>query len=446
MASVRVCWEDHHGISHNSPARMEDTSPSGACLRLKTSISVGSKVRISWFREKFSGVTRYCRSNGADYVLGIQRDMPMTHIHQTSFQSTPFRPTLLHAAPIRDSATTSSHPFPALNNANEPAQPPIAHNQFAKTSPALRTVPIAHIAPSPAAAAPEIPAPATPGPADPAPIPQDQEPDTLRGAEPPTQQPSPRKETTRMPSKWLAHAPWRQKQDAPNGNSTHMPVPVPDVPVELPPTEDAVVKSSWDALAGAPGDLLTMDDVYRAAGILNPRMGYTVLKVADMLVSDHIRGLSDNMKRASVLMALDAAGVLIEDVMCDAALRQDAVESYESSQRKHFEEFWARKDEENSLIRAELERATAQYLHRIKRNLDEIAHEKAAFAAWQSMKQREVQRISEAMAVCAKPASLDAPAPPAPLEPPFTSGPPSTSPPSPPHIPHRGQPAAHKPS
>jgi hypothetical protein len=267
-----------------------------------------------------------------------------------------------------------------------------------------------------------------------------------------------------MPSKWLAHAPWRQKQDAPNGNSIHTPVPVLDVPVELPPAIDivtttapaassaafpvaaAAADSSWNALAGAPGDLLSMEDVYRAAGILNPRMGYTVLKVADMLVSDHIRGLSDNMKRASVLMALDAAGILIEDVMCDAAQRQDAVNSYEASQRKHFEEFWARKDEENFLIRAELERATAEYLHRINRNLDEIAREKAAFAVWQSMKQREVQRISEALAVCARPASLDAPAPPTPLDPPFTSGPPPVSPPSPPHIPHRGQAAAHKPS
>jgi hypothetical protein len=56
-----------------------------------------------------------------------------------------------------------------------------------------------------------------------------------------------------------------------------------------------------------------VEDIYSAAGITNPRGGYSVNKVVDMLHSEHIRGLStEMMKRAAVLMALDAAGVTIE--------------------------------------------------------------------------------------------------------------------------------------
>jgi hypothetical protein len=146
-----------------------------------------------------------------------------------------------------------------------------------------------------------------------------------------------------------------------------------------------------------------MDDIYRAEGILAPRMGYSIRKVTDMLASDHLHGVSDEMKRASVLMALDAAGISVDEVLRDAAMRQSAINSYESDQWEHFEEYWAAKAAENSHIQSELERITAQYQERIKRNLDEIAREKVIFATWQTMKQQEAQRIGDAAGICSKP-------------------------------------------
>ena len=61
---------------------------------------------------------------------------------------------------------------------------------------------------------------------------------------------------------------------------------------------------------GAPprGDLLLLEDIYRTAGIMEPRMGYSITKVVEKLSNDHLRGLGDEVKRASVLMALNAAG------------------------------------------------------------------------------------------------------------------------------------------
>ena len=90
-------------------------------------------------------------------------------------------------------------------------------------------------------------------------------------------------------------------------------------------------------------------------------MGYSIRKVADMLASDHLHGVSDEMKRASVLMALDAAGISVDEVLRDAAMRQSAINCYESDQWEHFEEYWAAKAAENSHTQSELERITAQY-------------------------------------------------------------------------------------
>jgi hypothetical protein len=139
-----------------------------------------------------------------------------------------------------------------------------------------------------------------------------------------------------------------------------------------------------------------MEDIYRAAGIMNPRKGYSINKAVEMLHSEHIRGLSKEMKWAAVLMALDAAGVLIDQVQHDARARQDAMDCYEAERRKQAEAEWERKAEEIVQIQAELERVKEQYMVRISRSLDAVAREKATFTGWQTMKQQEIQSISEA--------------------------------------------------
>jgi len=146
-----------------------------------------------------------------------------------------------------------------------------------------------------------------------------------------------------------------------------------------------------------------MEDIYRAAGIMNPRKGYSIHKVVEMLHSEHMHGSSKEMKRASVLMALDAAGVSVDEVLQDAKMRQEAIDSYEASQRKQFEAMLAQKAEENVQIQAELERVKARYGERLRRNLDGMAREKATFANWLTLKQQEAQRMTEAVDLCLKP-------------------------------------------
>jgi len=160
--------------------------------------------------------------------------------------------------------------------------------------------------------------------------------------------------------------------------------------------------SSGKGFGASRMDLLGLDEIYRSAGIKDPRLGYTIGKVIGMLQSEHIKTLPTETKRSALLMALEAAGVQIEEVLHDATLRQHAITSHEAIQCKHFEEHEARKAQENVTIQAEAERAAAEYAARISHNLDELAREKENFRKWQAKNQHEAQRIAATVALFLK--------------------------------------------
>ena len=220
------------------------------------------------------------------------------------------------------------------------------------------------------------------------------------GTEIGTQQPALSKERKHMSAKWIDMTLKRQKQEAPPNGSNGAPVATRSDKVQISPDANGRPRPQ--------GDLQSVEDIYRAAGITNPRMGYSITKVVEMTNSDYIHKLPNGAKRPAVLMALDAAGISLDEVLRDARMRRDALDTYEADQRKTFEEYWARKVEGNNQIQAEMEQVTAEYLARIKRTLDDIAAEKAAFAKWQATKQQEVDRISEAVGLCSR---SDAPEP-----------------------------------
>lgn len=218
-----------------------------------------------------------------------------------------------------------------------------------------------------------------------------------------------------MRRKWLEFTPWGNKEDSPNGSNGRAPANV-TAPgpnngasektkrtMEARPAMDKKDAAADDRAANFRAELMCMEDIYRAAGIMSPRRGYSVTKVVEMLHSDHMRGLSKEMKRDAVLMALDAAGVSADEVLRDAKIRQDAIDAYEAEQRKQMEAEWARKAEENIQLQAELESVRAHYMERLKRNLDGVAREKSTFDNWLTLKQQEAQSMLEAVDLCLKP-------------------------------------------
>jgi hypothetical protein len=397
MAVAKVTWQDQAGTVQTLTARIEDMSPSGACIRIKTPINTGSEIHVTWCRGQFSGTTRYCRPDNFEFLIGVLQDKDE-------------RPAPVGSAP----KSAPSAPY-------APAPPKIQAVSTHHPRHSARTISRAGIrAPEPLPlVAIVFPAPITDKPVIGFEIASRNPPRTLRAGESPkvstakyqNRTSTISEERTQMQSKWL-NIGSRRRQDALKKAPPVAQISGNGASVETFPTGIPPLAASTE-LATPQGDLLPLEDIYRAGGVVAPRMGYSILKVVDMLNSAHIRGLSEESKRASLLMALDAAGVPIDAVLQDAAQRQSVIASYESSQRRKFEEYWSRKADENNLLQAEMERVTRQYVERMNRNLNEVAQEKEVFQKWQARLQQELEQITEAVSLCANSATpvVSAPSP-----------------------------------
>src|SRR5450631_1865323 len=87
MILVEASWEDQNGTPRVVPAQMEDKSDGGACISVNTPIEVGTQLRIQWRWEKFTGVAKYCRREGREYFVGIQRDKAKAPPFQEAFSA-----------------------------------------------------------------------------------------------------------------------------------------------------------------------------------------------------------------------------------------------------------------------------------------------------------------------------------------------------------------------
>jgi hypothetical protein len=144
-------------------------------------------------------------------------------------------------------------------------------------------------------------------------------------------------------------------------------------------------------------DSASFSEIYSAAEIHPPAHGYSILKVAEMLQSEHIRNLPREVKRSSVLVALEAAGAPLQEVIEDAVKRDRALDTFERVQEQSLESLEARKTKENQEIQAEMDRLVAEHRARMQSNSDEVAREKERFFGWRLKKQEEEQRIADAV-------------------------------------------------
>jgi hypothetical protein len=142
----------------------------------------------------------------------------------------------------------------------------------------------------------------------------------------------------------------------------------------------------------------SFQEIYEAAEITAPSHGFTVLKIIDLIQSEHIRNLSRDVKRSSLLLALEAAGVKPQEIVQDAVRRDKALDAYETVQQRALQELEAKKTQENQGLQAEIERRINEMQSRIQANNDEVAKEKERFYGWQLKKQQEEQKIADAVA------------------------------------------------
>jgi len=366
-ALAQISWEEPTGMPYHAPATMEDTSVSGACLRVQTPVGIGSRLTVKWHKERFRAIARNCRRDGKEscWVCGGKTTGCAQNQTRRTSNGADTRPTRDRIDEIQNAARRAASPVksPARALPDPTVAPPSGPASAPNVPGGARNQACNNSAP---AATPDRP---------------------FHAAGSSTLQ-----ERKVMESKKLFPNFWRRQQHE-------------DAPAKPTPTEAPVNKPITHAAepTNAPrADLLSYDDIYHAAGIMSPRSGYGINKVVEMLNSERIRALSKDIQRASVLMALDAAGASADELLQDATRRQRALDSYEDGQCKQLEEFEARKMQENTQIQAEIERITAHYAERIQHNQDQVAEQKEALRNWQMAKQHESQRISEVIELCAK--------------------------------------------
>ena len=170
-----------------------------------------------------------------------------------------------------------------------------------------------------------------------------------------------------------------------------------DAPAQASRRVADVVPESEPAFTTPVANPTALEDIYRSAQIVAAAHGYTVLKVAEMLQSEHIRSLPSEVKRKSILVALDAAGVTVNEIVEDAVRRDRALDTYERVLQKNLEELRSQKDAENAQLEEEIARRQAELRARIERNHQEVSREVESLRAWQVRKQNEEQRSAEAV-------------------------------------------------
>ncbi len=432
---------------------MEDKSVGGARIRVKAPIATGSQLKIRWRFEQFEGIAKYCRREGREFVVGIQRQDGNDAAKSDGIEAADARANSsgksAHASDDIDEQVADARVLPRLSGSGQ-RNPAVGHRALAEVqkeiqkevekrveaNPLLQSVSLMQL-PLPQTIRPE-------GDGKEATGQQFSRRQVSRQGRPRNSgreelavsrhsklredelsaQNTPGRERKSMARKWLGLAPWNNKRDdssisekdaSEKENSATEESPNQDESRNSPSAKENRMLLSQSAVSTekiatitareVPAfqvELLPMEDIYRTAGIVSPRKGYSVTKVVEMLNSEHIRGLSKETKRAALLMALDAAGVTIEQVQRDAKSRQSALDSYESEQKKQAEAEWARKAEEISHIQAELESIKAHYTARISRNMEALARDKARFNSWVTTKEQEAQSMAEAVELCLK--------------------------------------------
>jgi len=398
MIVAEAWWEGTDGILQRGPVRIVNKSTSGACVRAKSRIEVGARLRIESRWDEFSGTAKYCRSDGKEYLVGIQREtgehvlpkqiaetVPNREVRER--QESPLEERRVEAAEVAEVAASE----PDCEAATEVVTEVLASKVGYRKSTQRRWRSSQYRSPRP---------------------PQRLEARVKSPLEEMQAQVERGKVT--MELNWMGKAKRNgageeATEDASAGSGGAEEKRKIVVPAFAASPKKERVAPAVDGDLAYQNELLPLEEIYVAAGIVSPRRGYTIKKVMEMLHSEHLSALSKEMRRASVMMALDAAGISVDEVLRDAQVRLEAIKSYEAEQKKLCDAEWARKAEEHVQLKTELEQVRTRFMERMKQTLDGIARDRARFGSWLSTMHEEAQSITEAAELCMKVAPPVAP-------------------------------------
>jgi hypothetical protein len=164
----------------------------------------------------------------------------------------------------------------------------------------------------------------------------------------------------------------------------------PDVALAEPPT--AVARSQVAA------SVEDFGAVYDEAGIAVPAHGYGIEKVSQMLQNPRFASLSREAKANAVLVALEAAGAPIREVIEDAVQRDKALDAFEASKEREALELKAANDARIQGLNQQLEELIQKINSEVQTLKQASEEAERAFAALRTRKRREEERLRDLVA------------------------------------------------
>lgn len=140
------------------------------------------------------------------------------------------------------------------------------------------------------------------------------------------------------------------------------------------------------------------DDVYHAAGLPSSTdPAFTIFKVERLLNSQHLAGLGDKAKAASVLVALEAHNVGLTSVIADAVARDKALDQYDQMLSRDVKNMQTEVEIANATIETDIEEFLMSKREEMAANNAKLAEFKQLYARWFSKKREEEDRLFAAI-------------------------------------------------
>jgi hypothetical protein len=176
-----------------------------------------------------------------------------------------------------------------------------------------------------------------------------------------------------------------------------------DILAEIPAARDIDERALPRPERGAAGTLPVPEfgEIYRAAGIGEPRHGFSALKVLEILEAPEFAGLEAKAKAAALsgFLKMNPGGpVAIADVIQDAVRRDQALDKFEAFLRQKLAERVRQLEAESAALQAEIDELERRNRAKMDSNRRALDVERQRLDEWLARKRAEERRLAQAVA------------------------------------------------
>jgi hypothetical protein len=145
----------------------------------------------------------------------------------------------------------------------------------------------------------------------------------------------------------------------------------------------------------------TFDEIYGAADLPteDESQQFTIFKIERMLGSEHLLDMSNRTKAASVMVALEASSVGLQEIIQDAITRDKALDNYDDIFRSTLKDLEDQIKFDNDLLETEVQEFAQRKRQEIAANNERLNASRMAYENWATRKTEEEQRLFDTVAV-----------------------------------------------